>query len=152
MAGWGSTLPAAIDALVATFTAMNLADVSVTDGPALTDVDTIGLLTVGYSAEGSDLAASAQTASEGLGGGRNRESYDVYCSASVLTGDEDQKVTRDKALSMYSSACEAVHADPTLGGVVMRATPGDFTLHQSATTRGRATTVQFAVSVDAYTA
>ena len=151
MAGWASTVPAAIGALVATFTAApGLAGVQVSDGPALGDVAMTGLLTVGYS-DNSDMAASAQTTAEGFGGSPNRESYEVYCSASAFTGDDDQAVTRNQAFALYAAACDAVLADPTLGGAVLRAMPGDFTLHQSATTRGRATTVQFAIAVTAYT-
>lgn len=152
MAGWASTLPGTIDALVDAFTgAAGLAGVAVSDGPALVDVSLTDLVTVGYS-DNADMAATAQTSAEGFGGSPNRESYDVYCSTSSFTGDDDQRVTRDRALALYAAACDAILADPTLGGTVLRAMPGEFTLHQSATTRGRATTVQFTVSVTAYTA
>ena len=153
MAGWDTSLEAAIDALVTAWSTWpDLDGVAVSDGPAVVDLATTQLLTVGHQANSTDdLAANVQTSPEGFGNGPQRETIEVYCSASAFAGDDDQSIPRRAAIALYNAACAAVRADSTLGGVVMRATPSSWILHQSATTQGRVATVNFSIAVDAYT-
>lgn len=151
MAGWNSSVDSALGALVDMLRAA-LPDVTVTDGPAVVDIALSQLLTVGYQANSSeDLAVDVQTSSEGWAGSPQRETYEVYCSASAFVGDDDQSLARAPAFAIYGAACEAIRADPTLGGAVMRTVPGGWALHQSASGQGRAATISFSVIVDAYT-
>lgn len=150
---WASTLPAAIDGLMAVFSAAPaLSGVVVSDGASVAAASTAKLLAVGFSVGGDDLSATLSIGPEDFSGAREREDYDILCAASVVTGDADQSLSRTAVFAIYAAAYEAVRSDPTLGGAVMRARPGDFTLHQSASSRGRAATVQFTVSVTAFTA
>lgn len=153
MAGWDTSLEAAIDAIVSVCKAspgLNAAYVS--DGPAVVDAATTQLVTIGHQANSTDdLAANVQTAPEGWGNGPQRENLEVYCSTSAFAGDDDQSVCRGLAINLYKAVCAAIHADPTLGKAVMRASPSSFVLHQAATTQGRVATVNFSIAVDAYT-
>lgn len=152
MAGWSTAVSAALDALHAALQTSAAADVTVSDGPAVVDAATQKLLTVGHQAgSGDDLAVNAQTAPEGWGGAPQRESFEVYCSASAFVGDDDQSLARAAAFPIYNDAVAAIRSDPTLGGVAMRAVPSSWILHQSATTQGRVATINFSIAVDAYT-
>lgn len=153
MTGWTTTVDAALSALVAAFQgSADLADTAVSDGPATVDKGTGKLLTVGHQANnGDDLSVSVETSPEGWANGPQRETFEVYCSASAFVGDDDQAMARAAVFPIYNAACAAIIADPTLGGVVMRARPSGWILHQSATTQGRVATVNFSITVDAYT-
>lgn len=153
MTGWTSTVNAALAALVSAFEAStDLADTAVSDGPAMVDKGTGKFLTVGHQANSTDdLAVNVETSTEGWANGPQRERFEVYCSASAFVGDDDQAMARGAAFPIYSAACAAIYADPTLGGVVMRAVPSSWILHQSATSQGRVATLNFSIAVDAYT-
>ena len=151
--GWSTTVDATLSALVAVFRASSdLSSAYVSDGPAVVNGDTTKLLTVGHQANSQDdLAVNVEPSPEGWASGPQRELFEVFCSASAFVGDDDQALARAAAFPIYNAACAAVLADPTLGGVVMKARPSAWMLHQSATSQGRVATVNFSITCDAYT-
>jgi hypothetical protein len=153
MAGWQTTANAAIAALVDAFVAWPaLSATDVVDGPPVGDASALKVLTVGHSMAGSDdTSVVTETTPEGYAVAPAREHYDIYCSAAASAGDSDASVARTDAYDLYAAACDAVAADHTLGGLVMRAQVGNAVLHQTTTSRGRLAIVQFTVAVDAFT-
>lgn len=151
---WGSTLPAAIDALVAVLKAApSMAGVGLKDGPRVEADWTDAVITVGYrDEENNGTSAEAQLANEGLGVQPDREHFDILCAASALNGDAEQVATvRRRAYELLSIVGGVLAADKTLGGVVMSASIGEHTLRQDQTSAGAAATVLFTVSCDAFT-
>lgn len=145
---WTSTVPGTIDALVALWQ-LALDEVWVSDGPAVGNEAAMQFVEVGHS-DNNDEAVRTETSPEGLGGDRNRETYSIYCSATAMDGSNDQSTVRLSAFNLYQACIEAVAADPTLTGAVLRALPGEFTVRQYATNQGIACNITFAVSVTAF--
>ncbi|MGH8867813.1 MAG: hypothetical protein ACRDYU_07440 [Actinomycetes bacterium] len=151
MAGWISTAPAAITALVATFRAApGLGPDMVLDGPTVTDASIFEVVTVGYQDDERPIAVEAQTTREGPALVPNRERYSVYCAAAVLRGDTDIAAARARAYELLAAAATALAADKTLGGAVMSAQLGEHSLTQEMPD-GALARVPFEVLVDAFT-
>jgi hypothetical protein len=147
--GWNSTIPGTLAALVTLWeNAPSLSEVLVSDGPRA-DVGDASEVTVGYNGE-SDDSVTGVTTTDGFGG-NNKEEYTILCAVVADTGDETQDPARTAAFTIYNACCEALRADPTLGGLALHAMPGDFTVRQQAGTVGRACLILFGVNVIAYT-
>ena len=153
MAGWGTRVSAAIDALVSLWSSAggDLDGVWVVDGAPVGNDSATVLVAVGYSDQ-DGIAVQGETAAEGWAGQPNRESFTINCAAAAFDGAGDQATARSSAFVIYEACLDALSTDPTLGGVCLRALPGPVTVTQSQTTRGAACNVQFTVSVDAFTA
>jgi hypothetical protein len=152
---YASTVPAAISALLAAFTAApGLAGTEVRDGPEPPDTSAVEAVYVGWDGDGTHAsdAWTAQETPEGLSGQADRESYAVHCCVMVLNGDGDLAAARARALALRAAAGAAVKADQRLGGAVMRATFGAGAGRQVPTVNGMKVTVLFDVDVDAFTA
>jgi hypothetical protein len=148
-----STIPAAMSALFDLWDnapGVGGAGIKVSDGP-FTGAPPNQMVTVGYNGEG-DEAVTGTTTAEGYKGDPDREDYSILCSAAATTGSDSQVSVRASAFDLYNACCAALTDDPTLGGVVLRAMPSEFTVRQIAGTGGRACLVLFSVSVTAYTA
>jgi hypothetical protein len=150
--GWNSTIPTVLSALYALWgNAPALSTVTVTDGPTTSNVGaTSQMVTVGYNGD-NDEAVVGTTDAEGFSWDPNRENYTVLCSAAVVTGDDDQAAARAAAFAVYTACCDALLADPTLGGIVLNSKPGDYTVRQPAGDLGRACLILFGINVTAYT-
>jgi hypothetical protein len=109
-----SHIPAAIDAIVASFTA---AGIRVFDGPVITG-DFDAAVFVGYdgAADNSDFKAVAGTQDwAGLGAKRRSEAFSIVCAAVALTGETDTKTGRDAVYALLDTAGTTLRADPSLG-------------------------------------
>lgn len=149
---WGSTLPAAMDALLQRFaTAPELDGVKVYDGPVIDGSSALEALTVGYAGEDEPTAADGQSAREGLGADRSHEEYTVRCAIEVLNGSDDAPAARRRAFELLGVVGGVLAADPRLGGAVMSAQVGTWTLAQAQTPQGAFVTLPFEIDVDAYT-
>lgn len=153
---YSSSVPAAITALLAAFTASAslgaaVPPVAVRDGPQLTAAEAVEGVAVGY-APGQNAAVVTGTATpEGLGTGPDRERYAITCTAEVLDTTGDIAAARARAYALHAACGAAIGADHTLGGKVLRAVPGPGSLTQQQTTRGALARVVFPVTCDAYT-
>lgn len=149
---WASTVPAALDGLVAIWTdATDLQGVKIIDGPTVSG----GLkeaLIAGWEGDDGTEAVAGQLASGGLALAPSREQYTINCAAMALRGGTRQmQSARARAYELFAAAAEALAADKTLRGAVMTARLGSMTLTQTQDSRGCVATVVFGVDVDAMT-
>lgn len=111
-----SRLPAAIDALVATFGAVT----TTFDGPgALPQVWPDELVIVGGTEDPDDDAATASYEWAGIGAKKRNEAGEITCAVLVQQGDLDVKENRNRAYILLAALESAVVSDPTLGGAVI---------------------------------
>ncbi|MFI0718919.1 hypothetical protein [Streptomyces sp. NPDC021224] len=149
---WASTVPDALDALVAVFrSAPGLAGVTVFDGPVVTGSGQMEAVTVGVGDEEDPTAVEAQNAREGLAPSPDREQYTIRCAVLVLNATGDMGAARRRAYQMLGEIGGVLAADQRLGGAVMTARLGSSTLVQAQDETGAAATVTFSVEVDAFT-
>ena len=147
---WASTIPAVMSALITLWQEADaLAGVTVSDGVWVGDDSVTSVVCVGY--DGNDGAVQAQESPAGFDADTNQEAYTVFCSASAVSGNNDPAGVRETAFGLYRACCEALRLDSTLGGLVLRAMPGELTVRQSADAQGWACTVQFGITVSAFT-
>ena len=153
---WASTVPDAIDGLLAAWRASpDLAPpVDVRDGPVITSSTARDAVICGWSGvEGDETAADGQEIPEGLAGNRDREQYAIRCAAlSEFTGSSAAaSAARVRAYALASACGAAVTADRQLGGLVLRAMIGPFTLRYVPGPSGMLAAVEFSVTIDAFT-
>lgn len=147
---WTSTVPAAIDGLVAAFGTIPLTGGAVVDGPRVGGATLQEVLIVGWTEDSAESAAGT-TALASYSLEQQRETYTVPCAVSVLRGSGQISVARGRAFEVYSAAAAILADDKTVGGVVMSARPGAVSLMQTQDSRGAVATVAFTVAVDAFT-
>src|SRR4051812_19058719 len=97
---WTSRLPAAMDALVTTFTewpGLGGGGVTVRDGPSASQATIKEIVSVGYTGGEDDTDAASTLLTEGLGGDVDREQFTVRCAAAVLRGSDDVAGARRRA-------------------------------------------------------
>jgi len=149
---YSSSVPAAIAALVAAFTAAPaLAATQVRDGWQLTALEAVEGVAVGYTPSQNQNVVTGTSTPEGLGTGPDRERYAVMCTAEVIDPDGDIGAARTRAYQLHAACGAAIAVDHTLGGKVLRAVPGMGSLTQQQTTRGALARIVFPVTCDAYT-
>lgn len=150
---WMSTIPDAVDALVAAFRAApGLSGVKVFDGPVVTASGQMEAVTVGDVGDQEDpTAVEGQNTREGLAATRDREQYTIRCAVLVLNGAGDASAARRRAYQLLGEIGEVLAADQRLGGAVMIAQLGSSTLSQDQDETGATATVAFNVEVDAFT-
>lgn len=143
--------PQAITRIVARFKAADaLGSAEVRDGPSIVNREAPEVLAAGWSGGEDDADADGNFTAEGYGPA-DREHYSVHCAASVLNGDGDIAAARTRAFALSSSAMAAVSADHTLGGLVLRAMPGGWSLRQQQADFGMIATVFFDIDIDSFT-
>lgn len=145
-----SRVPAVLDALVATWETSPVLSGVVQDGPIPLATSAAEVVSVGYDGSDDGTSTEGQIASEGLAN-PDREQFTVTCLVAVLNGAGDSRAARRRAFDLLSAASDALAADKTLGGVVMRANVSDVTLSQLQTENGALAQVLFTVACDAYT-
>jgi|SRR5690554_237052 len=148
---WQSRVPQVLDALVTLWGAVPDLAGKVLDGPTPLDAPELELLSVGHDGNEDGTTAEGSFLPEGLGGRPDREQFTVTCTIAVLDGSGDIKAARTRTFELYGIAREALAADHTLGGTVLRAYVGDYTLRQLQDQTGAKARLEFRVAVDAYT-
>lgn len=149
---WQSKVPAAIDALVATFTtADGLQDVTVLDGPSVSQARVQEIVSVGYTGMEDQADVDAVAVGEGLGGTADREQFSIRCVAAVTRGSTEMAAARKRAYELFGASAVALAANRTLNGTVLRAMVGSHSLTQYQTDQGAQAAVNFTVDCDSYT-
>ena len=149
---WAGTYPAAVAGLVTAWQrAYPLQGVELRNGPQLTNPQAQEVLTAAYTSLEDDTAADGEWTPEGLAGVPDREQYTIACAVSVLNGDGDVVAARARVFALAAAAGDAIAADATLGGAVMNAWMGSWTVREDAADPGMVATVRFGVRIDAYT-
>lgn len=142
------TLPVVIDALVALWS-QALPGVQVVDGQPL-DVEP-DIVCVAFTGTPGEPAATSTRTRDQVATEPDHESYEITCLASSLRGETDAKQVRDRAYELVDALAGLLADDPTLGGVAARAELTADSFAQDQTPEGAAATVQFVVTVDAWT-
>lgn len=149
---WASTVPAAIDGLVAMWSdSTALQGVTVVDGPRVSGATLKEALIVGWEGDDSTEAVTGGLSSGGLELSPDREQYTINCAASVLRAAKQMADARRRAYELFGFAAAELALDKTLRGAVMAARLGSMTLTQTQDSRGAVATVTFGVDVDAFT-
>ncbi|MFD1656995.1 hypothetical protein ACFSL4_01775 [Streptomyces caeni] len=152
MIAWESTVPAAIDGLVAAFTtAEGLAGVVVLDGPEVREPSAMEVVSVGYPGADDEFAVDGSVSADGMASSPDLERYSVQCAAAVLDGSGNVRAARQRVYALVAACGEAIARDRTLGGAVLQATIGSTSLRQTQDSRGVTATVVFSVDCDAFT-
>jgi hypothetical protein len=148
---WASKLPAAMDALVAAFTAWpGLTGVTVRDGPSTSQTTVQEIVSVGYTGGENETDAESTLMTEGVGGSIDREQFTIRCATAVLIGGDGVAVARRRAYELLAEAGAALAANRQLGGSVMRAMIASHALTMDQTAKGAQAVVVFEVACDAY--
>lgn len=142
-----TSVPAALSALVA-IAEQALPGVLVGDGPWLQRPSDPDIVAIGL--EDPDTARAVQFTEAFAGLDSTQESYDVMCLASSWTGDTDMAARRARTDEMLEILRAALRADPTMGGVVMRARLATLSLDQFQASNGCEVISLFTVHIDAY--
>lgn len=151
---WMSTLPAAMDGLVTALgAAPALADVTVQDGPIVTDNSKMEVIIIGFQSEENPVIAEANYAVEGMVVDPNREQYTLHCKLRVLKGNAKLvREARVRAFELLGAIVAVLAADKTLGGAVMMAVADALNLSESQGQRGLLAEIEFNIGIDAFTA
>lgn len=134
-----SRVPAAVDALLEILRAApGLADVTIVDGPPVTNLSPLKYVFVGWQPGGGTAVALTQQFN--AAGARTRdETFEIACYAEARAGDTDIRSRRDEVFALLAEVEAALRATndaptaPTLGGAVLWAhlTAGDLTQVQA---------------------
>lgn len=140
-----STIPAALNALVAAFSAEpDLSEVQVWDGQPVSTLAP-DVLVVGYSADEPGVQGPLEDKLQG-----QRESYEVVCLASSWRGDTETQQVRDIAFGILAAVRTTLSADTTLGGAVARTHVTAREVDQAQVRKGASVTIKFTIHVDAF--
>jgi hypothetical protein len=144
-------------ALLAAFRASEAlaSPVAVRDGPVTTASSARDVVIVGWEGdEGDEVAVEATETAEGLAPIPDREQYSVRCAVMSRSGAGDPAKAiadaRARVCALHAACGAAIAADRTLGGSVMRARMGDWSLSQVPDQYGQKSVIRFSVEVDAY--
>jgi hypothetical protein len=149
---WGSTVPAAVDALVALLrTASGLEGVKVFDGPGVTGSSQTEAVMVGVGANEDPTAVDGRQDREGLSTARDREQYEIRCALAVVNGSGDISAARRRAYELLGVVGGVLASDQRLGGAVLNAQLGSAAFTQDQTEQGAEAVISFTVDVDAFT-
>lgn len=146
-----STIPAVIDALIASFgTALGTSNVM--DGPGVTDDTLTDYVLVGVADPDADSVAEAATSQQSwawLGHQMRDETVVVHCVAVSWNGDGVAKTARDSVFSMVATVTTAIQNDPTYGvsGALYVQGVTSMSLHQLSDENGTIAFLPFDVTV-----
>lgn len=144
-----STIPAAIDWLVAAFSAA-VPDATVTDGQPINMAD--DLIMVAFTGEPGAPAVQVTRDRESMSGVPEREQYEITCMVSAWKGVmDDVKTVRDRAFELVDAMAAELRTDQTLGGIALSARLSVANIAAYFTTDGVSVDVQVTVEVDAFT-
>jgi hypothetical protein len=149
---WFSTVPAAVDALLAACRASDdLAGLAILDGPELNGSSAQEVLAVGYQSEETPVSVEGLGVDEGFSIRRTREQYAINGSITVDNGAAKPGVARTRAFQLYSAVGAVLAGNPKLDDTVMSTRLGTYTLQQTAGKRGARAYLQFTVDCDGWT-
>ena len=151
---YASSVPAAITALVTafkTYPTLGLAGVPVRDGPELTSESGLEAVAVGYTGDQNEDVVTGTASPEGMAVLPDRERYAITCAVEVIDPGSDIAAARTRAYEIHALCGQALAADHTLRGSVLRASVGIGSLQQQQTPDGARARVMFPVNCDAYT-
>ena len=148
---WGSTVPAALVALVQRLqTTPELEGVKVYDGPQIDGSAPMESITVGLSGDEDALAAEGQDAREGLAADRSRETYTIHCLIEVSNARGDHIAARGRAFELVNAVGGMLAINPLLDGVATSAQLGSWSLLQGQS-GGALVTIQLGIDIEAFT-
>lgn len=152
MPGWTSSVPGAIDSLIALLRAApSLSGVTVLDGPTVTADPILEAVTVGYEDPETASAVTATSAPEGLARARDLETFTVACAAEVLVAaDTELRTARLRGYELLGVVGQILADHHTLDGAVMMAHLGAHALSQEQTQQGALVRIAFGVDCEAY--
>lgn len=145
-----SRVPAVLDALVTLFTTQLAADVTVADGPLVTDDPLEQVVCVGWDGDDTGDGQAVEWAQEyvGLGAPVKDESFQVTCVAICWDGGDDMRAARNNVYTLFATIEAAVRADKSLGlGPPSIAAITIGRLHQEANSDGVQARLPFVVDV-----
>lgn len=148
---WVSSVPEAIDALVATLKAFpGLADVEVDDGPAVTSSGRMEAIVVGFEDEAGEIpAVESQTDLAGPVMNPAKETFTLGVLIEVVNNQLPRARTR--VYQLLANVISALAADKTLGGAVMSARVSSHVLRQQAGKGGKRARLAVTVDCDGWT-
>lgn len=140
-----STIPAAIDGLIAVLAASpDLKSVKIIDGQPTTETPK-DFVAVAYAEDGDAVSGMQEPAS--LGNLRRSETYEITCMVSAWNGGTVMKSVRDRAFEIFGAVETAVRAGGTLDGSVTFADISRIGLSQYQTEQGAVADIMFSVAV-----
>jgi hypothetical protein len=142
-----STIPAVLDRLLQAW-ALALPGVQVVEGQPLSPEPDI--VCVCFTGLPGEPAIEAVDERGQLGGGPDRERYDISCLGSALRGETDARAVRERAVELVEAIRADLQRDPTLGGLVLSARLAVRSLLAEQTRDGASATVFFTVRIDAF--
>jgi hypothetical protein len=146
---WTPTLGPVLARLKVIWLAADIGDAEVIRGPTV-GVGADGVLTIAYQDETLPQVGEGTSSPEGFVGNPTRENYSINCAAGVVDGDGDIEVATDAACALWAAAGFALVTDPTLGGLVLHASIGEWSLQLTQAADGAQAIVLFNVDIDAY--
>ena len=145
---WSTTVPAVKAKLTAIFDAA--LDITVHNSRGLGSTATKDVLIVGYRSEDVPAVEGRFTV-EIFGANPLRDQYTVHNRIMVVRGSGDILKAEARAFAPLAGAGSTLAADPRLGGLVMLASLGAYSLVPSQTQQGGDVVLQFDVDIDAQT-
>ncbi|MEV1245088.1 hypothetical protein [Nonomuraea sp. NPDC049750] len=152
-----STIPAALDALVALAARAWPDDVQVLDGGPTVEVKD-DVIAIGYSGSESQPDVQSRVTGEQLELEPDREAYDVWCMFSAWRGDAhrdgkpDARTVRRRAFELLAGFRDELGRDSRLGGTVMMARLSTVDVTADQTRNGPVCTIRVQVHIDAFAA
>ncbi|MGH3096947.1 MAG: hypothetical protein ACRDMV_13230 [Streptosporangiales bacterium] len=148
---WQSTAPTAIDALVALWQGNTTLSGLVLDGETRKDTGKNAAVFVGYQGDEDATVASGRFSKESLVVSPSREGYSIHCAITAVNGGGNISSARARVYELFAACGAALFSDHTLGGAVMSAAIGEWSLTMPQTDRGVVAALAFNVDIDAYT-
>ena len=143
-----STIPAAIDGIVALLKATNaLRGIDILDGAPTTNTPK-DFISIGYSQDGGDVVTGYQQILA-MGNLLRDETYEINCLVSAWNGGSDLKVVRDRAFSLFAAIEQTLGGAMTLDGAVTFAQIAPVSFAQYQSDQGAIADLTFAVSARA---
>lgn len=142
-----TTVPAVRRGVTAAIRSVTGPRVLVLNGPWLQRPVEPDVIVVGWL---PDEGATVEFRRTTAGLGSEEESFDLAGLVSAWRGDGDMVAAVDRADELVESIRTALVADPTVGGVVMRAWLQTLSFSDYQTSEGAQSAVEFAVGVTAY--
>lgn len=144
-----STIPAAIDALLAALRAADgLSGVDVFDGEPMTG-ENKDFICIGHDPTDPLNAVEADQVPASLGNRAREESYEILCSLAAWSGGTTMSARRVRALALFAVIESTVRANITLNGVVRSAQIGTYSLIQQQTDQGASAGLRFRIACSA---
>jgi len=151
---WASTYPAAQAALLALCQAGIDLDGEVRDGPQVTNSAALEVIVIGYVTTADDTAADGSFGTGDMGQASVEETFTIHNALGVLSGSADPEAIaagRARVFELHADVGALLAANRGLGGVVMQAEMGPWTLREDTESGGYRAELRFSVDCRAFT-